>query len=181
MLLTSLAFGILYVAAKTGGDQTFVTAEMAEKERAAAIAAIDPEIHKHNVEHHPDMVEVPPAKLDPTGKYAVDDKGEYRAIQHKVSPLWLILAYMVISLGELMLSPMGLSLVSKVAPAQMRGMMMGGWFVATALGNKLTYIGVLWTKWYHSSFWLLCSLSALGMGIVLIILLRPLKKAMPGV
>jgi POT family proton-dependent oligopeptide transporter len=88
---------------------------------------------------------------------------------------------MVISLGELMLSPMGLSLVSKVAPVRMRGLMMGGWFVATALGNKLTMIGLLWTRWYHSSFWLLCSLSALGMAVVLFFLLKPLKKAMPGV
>jgi POT family proton-dependent oligopeptide transporter len=99
----------------------------------------------------------------------------------RVSPWWIIGAYAVISLGELMLSPMGLSLVSKVAPARMRGLMMGGWFVATAIGNKLTVIGVLWTEWYHSSFWLLCSLLALGMSFVLLLLLRPLKRAMPGV
>ena len=43
----------------------------------------------------------------------------------------------------------------------MRGLMMGGWFVATAIGNKLTAIGRLWDPWYHSSFWLLCSLLAL--------------------
>jgi POT family proton-dependent oligopeptide transporter len=88
---------------------------------------------------------------------------------------------MVISLAELMLSPMGLSLVSKVAPIRMRGLMMGGWFVATSIGNKLTVIGTFWTQWYHSSFWLLCSGLALGMTIVLLLLLRPLKKAMPGV
>ena len=110
-----------------------------------------------------------------------DEHHELKAIQNRVSPVWLIAAYMVISLGELMLSPMGLSLVSKVAPTRMRGLMMGGWFVATAIGNKLTVIGILWTEWYHSSFWLLCSLLALGMTIVLIVLLRPLKKAMPGV
>jgi POT family proton-dependent oligopeptide transporter len=76
---------------------------------------------------------------------------------------------------------MGLSLVSKVAPVRMRGLMMGGWFVATAIGNKLTVIGVLWTQWYHSSFLLLCSVSALVMGLVLLALLQPLKRAMPGV
>lgn len=144
MLLTSLAFLILYAAAKSGGDQTFL--------------------------------------LDDHGQRIRADNGDgYQAIQNKVSPVWLILAYMTISLGELMLSPMGLSLVSKVAPAPMRGLMMGGWFVATAIGNKLTMIGKLWTWWYHSEFWLLCSLSALGMAIVLILLLRPLKRAMPGV
>ena len=52
--------------------------------------------------------------------------------------MWLIGAYGVLTLGELMLSPMGLSLVSKVAPIRLRGVMMGGWFVATAIGNKLT-------------------------------------------
>jgi proton-dependent oligopeptide transporter, POT family len=143
MLLTSLAFLILFIAAKSGGDQTFLT--------------------------------------DDRGQYVLDDHGEFEAIQNRVSPLWLIAAYMIISLGELMLSPMGLSLVSKVAPSRMRGLMMGGWFVATAIGNKLTAIGELWTVWYHSSFWLLCSLSALGMALVSFLLLKPLKRAMPGV
>jgi POT family proton-dependent oligopeptide transporter len=144
MLLTSLAFFILYVAARSGGDQGFV--------------------------------------LDDRGQFILDtEHGGWKAIQNRVSPLWLISAYMVISLGELMLSPMGLSLVSKVAPVRMRGLMMGGWFVATAIGNKLTMIGKLWTWWYHSSFWLLCCLSALTMAFVLLFLLRPLKRAMPGV
>jgi proton-dependent oligopeptide transporter, POT family len=99
----------------------------------------------------------------------------------RVSAVWLILAYMVISLGELMLSPMGLSLVSKVAPLRMRGMMMGGWFVATAIGNKLTMIGVFWERWMQSNFFLILGTMALIMAFVLLILLRPLKKAMPGV
>jgi POT family proton-dependent oligopeptide transporter len=99
----------------------------------------------------------------------------------KVSPAWLIGAYGVLTLGELMLSPMGLSLVSKVAPIRFRGVMMGGWFVATAIGNKLTQIGELWDDWLHSTFWLLLSGAALFMAIVLLLLLKPLKKAMPGV
>ncbi len=99
----------------------------------------------------------------------------------RVSPWWIISAYAVISLGELMLSPMGLSLVSKVAPAKMRGLMMGGWFVATAIGSKLTMIGKLWESWTHSSFWFLLAMFALVMSVVLLVLLRPLKRAMPGV
>ena len=99
----------------------------------------------------------------------------------KVSAGWLIAAYGVLTAGELMLSPMGLSLVSKVAPIRLRGVMMGGWFMATAIGNKLTQIGVLWNDWRHSSFWLLLSGLAVFMAIVLLFLLRPLKKAMPGV
>src|SRR4026207_312460 len=83
--------------------------------------------------------------------------------------------------GGWMLSPMGLSLVSKVAPIRMRGLMMGGWFVATGFGNKLTQIGQLWDDRLHSTFWIFCSACALFMALVLLVLLKPLKKAMPGV
>jgi len=99
----------------------------------------------------------------------------------RMSPFWLILAYAVVTLGELMLSPMGLSLVSKVAPIGIRGLMMGGWFVATAIGNKLTQIGIYWDIWLQSSFFLVLALMALFMAGVLFLLLKPLKKAMPGV
>ena len=52
-------------------------------------------------------------------------------------------------------------------------MMMGGWFVATALGNKLTQIGELWTRWPHSQFWLLLASFAFVMALVLLALLAP--------
>jgi POT family proton-dependent oligopeptide transporter len=104
-----------------------------------------------------------------------------RSYLFQVSPFWLLLAYAIISLGELMLSPMGLSLVSKVAPIRMRGLMMGGWFVATAIGNKLTMIGIYWSIWYQSSFFIVLGAMAVFMSIVLFLLLKPLKKAMPGV
>lgn len=99
----------------------------------------------------------------------------------KASLGWLLLTYLVISLGELMLSPMGLSLVSKVAPIRMRGLMMGGWFLATAIGNKLTSIGGYWDLWSHTQFFLTLAIMAFVMAVVLFALLRPLKKAMPGV
>jgi POT family proton-dependent oligopeptide transporter len=99
----------------------------------------------------------------------------------RVSPWWLVSAYFTISLGELMLSPMGLSLVSKVAPARMRGLMMGGWFVATAIGNKLTMIGQYWDVWSHSKFFLVLGLMSLATAVVLFALVQPLKRAMPGV
>lgn len=99
----------------------------------------------------------------------------------RVSPFWLIFAYMIVTLGELMLSPMGLSLVSKVAPISKRGLLMGGWFVATAIGNKLTQIGVYWDIWLQSSFFLVLACMALIMAVLLFFLLKPLKKAMPGV
>ncbi len=99
----------------------------------------------------------------------------------KVSAMWLIIAYGIVTLGELMLSPMGLSLVSKVAPINVRGLMMGGWFVATAIGNKLTQIGIFWDIWLQSTFFLVLASMALVMAVVLALLLKPLKKAMPGV
>lgn len=99
----------------------------------------------------------------------------------RVSAFWLIIAYGIVTLGELMLSPMGLSLVSKVAPISVRGLMMGGWFVATAIGNKLTQIGIFWDIWLQSTFFLVLACMALFMAVVLFFLLKPLKKAMPGV
>lgn len=106
---------------------------------------------------------------------------EENAYLFRVSPVWLFLSFAVVTLGELMLSPMGLSLVSKVAPVHLRGLMMGGWFVATAIGNKLTMIGVFWDEWLQSNFFAVLGVMALAMAIVLLFLLRPLKKAMPGV
>lgn len=99
----------------------------------------------------------------------------------KASLWWLLGLYAVISLAELMLSPMGLSLVSKVAPMRWRGLMMGGWFLATAIGNKLTAIGVFWDRWSHAQFFLTLAIMAWVTAAVLFVLLRPLKKAMPGV
>ena len=100
---------------------------------------------------------------------------------YEVSPAWLISSSGIVTLGELLLSPMGLSLVSKVAPFRLRGMMMGGWFVATAIGNKLTAIGVYWTRWPHSLFFAVLGLMCLAVAGILAVLLRPLKRAMPGV
>lgn len=63
----------------------------------------------------------------------------------KASVWWLILSYGVITIGELLLSPMGLSLVSKLSPVRITSLMMGGWFLSTSIGNKLS--GVLATMW----------------------------------
>jgi POT family proton-dependent oligopeptide transporter len=203
MFLTALSFFILFAAARAG--ESYVP--QPNSYLTAAFRITDRTIGSLRADGVPDDVL---AKLErehiKSKKFGPDEKGsglaqftaalstalgpqatQYRdailrrAYIFKVSPLWLILAYMVISLGELMLSPMGLSLVSKVAPIRMRGMMMGGWFVATAIGNKLTMIGVFWERWLQSSFFVILGTMALIMCVVLIVLLRPLKKAMPGV
>lgn len=64
----------------------------------------------------------------------------------KVSPLWLVGTYGVITVGELCLSPMGLSIVSKLSPPRITALMMGGFFLSTSIGNKLS--GVLASMWY---------------------------------
>jgi POT family proton-dependent oligopeptide transporter len=63
----------------------------------------------------------------------------------KASAWWFISSYAVITVGELFLSPMGLSLVSKLSPPRITALMMGGWFLATSIGNKLS--GVLSSMW----------------------------------
>ena len=83
-----------------------------------------------------------------------------------VSPNWLISTYLVLTFAELLLSPMGISFVSKVAPPKYKGAMMGCWFAATAVGNYLVSIpGLLWNKLPLWGIWtlliVLCLLSAL--------------------
>jgi len=82
-----------------------------------------------------------------------------------VSPMYLISTYLVLTFAELLLSPMGISFVSKVAPPKYKGAMMGCWFAATALGNYLTSVpGILWNKVPLWAVWsvliVLCLLSA---------------------
>ncbi len=65
----------------------------------------------------------------------------------RVSPYWLMSSYLILTIAELFLSPMGLSFVSKVAPPRFQGLMQGGWLLATAVGNKLLFIGsLLWGR-----------------------------------
>ena len=89
-----------------------------------------------------------------------------------VSANWLISTYLVLTFAELLLSPMGISFVSKVAPPKYKGMMMGCWFVATALGNMLVAVGgFLWGGLSLTIVWsvfiALCLLSALFMFIMM--------------
>jgi proton-dependent oligopeptide transporter, POT family len=94
---------------------------------------------------------------------------------YKASAWWLIASYGVITVGELCLSPMGLSMVSKLAPLRLTALMMGGWQLATSIGNKLS--GVLaknWDKFDNKAgyFWLNFALLMLAFFIMLILLKR---------
>ena len=90
----------------------------------------------------------------------------------RTSPYWLIFTYLILTFAELLLSPMGISFVSKVAPPKLKGLMMGGWFVATAIGNMLVAVGgflwaglPLWSVW--TVFIALCLISALFMFVMM--------------
>ena len=85
---------------------------------------------------------------------------------------WLISTYLVLTIAELLLSPMGISFVSQVAHPKYKGMMMGCWFVATAIGNMLVSVGgFLWGNIPLAIVWSvflgLCLLSALFMVVMM--------------
>jgi len=95
----------------------------------------------------------------------------------KVSPAWLVSAYLLIAVGEICLSPMGLSLVAKVAPPNLRGALMGGWFVATSLGGYFAGMlgGIFWNAMPHSRFFLSVAGLTLLAAVVLVAALAWLR------
>lgn len=104
----------------------------------------------------------------------------------KVSMIWLILAYLFHTLGELCLSPLGLSYVSKLVPARMIAFMFGMWYLAIAIGNKLAgsfggMIDEITERYDLSTFFLIFTIIPIGAGILVAILNPLLKKLMHGV
>ncbi len=104
----------------------------------------------------------------------------------KVSMVWLILAYMFHTLGELCLSPVGLSYVSKLAPARMIGFMFGMWYLALAIGNKLAaiiggQIDIITKQYSLSTFFLIFTIVPIVAGIIVMSLHPIVKKLMHGV
>ncbi len=98
----------------------------------------------------------------------------------KASAIWLWASYGVITIGELCLSPMGLSLVSKLSPPRLTSLMMGGWFLSTSIGNKLS--GILSGLWEgyedKSNFFLTNFFIVIIPAIALFVLLRWLNRVM---
>ncbi|MGB8375296.1 MAG: peptide MFS transporter, partial [Salegentibacter sp.] len=104
----------------------------------------------------------------------------------KVSMIWLILAYLFHTLGELCLSPLGLSYVSKLVPARMIAFMFGMWYLAIAIGNKLAgsfggMIEEITHKYDLSTFFLIFTVVPIAAGIVVALLNPLLKKLMHGI
>lgn len=95
----------------------------------------------------------------------------------RVSPYWLISIYLVLTVAELFLSPMGLSFVSKVAPSRFQGLMQGGWLLATAVGNKLLFVGtLLWNKVELWQLWLVFVVCTLLSAAFIFSILKRLEK-----
>jgi POT family proton-dependent oligopeptide transporter len=95
-----------------------------------------------------------------------------------VSAYWLMGTYFTLTIAELHLSPMGLSFVSKVAPPKMKGLMMGGWFGATAVGNYLSgFVGRFYQNWELWQFFLLLVITSFFAAIILRLFLKKLKHA----
>ncbi|MEM9819687.1 MAG: peptide MFS transporter [Bacteroidota bacterium] len=110
--------------------------------------------------------------------------GEEPAV--KASMIFLILAYLLHTMGELSLSPVGLSYVNKLSPKRLLGLMFGIWFFASAMGNKLagsfsSYMEEIAANSSMSDFFQILVFIPIGGGIVLFLLSFPLKKLMHGI
>jgi POT family proton-dependent oligopeptide transporter len=103
-----------------------------------------------------------------------------------VSMVWLIFAYLFHTLGELCLSPVGLSYVSKLVPARMIAFMFGIWYLAIAIGNKLAHllgskIDTITAQYSLSSFFLIFTIVPILGGVILVVINPILKKLMHGI
>lgn len=91
---------------------------------------------------------------------------------------WLIWCTALLTLGELYLSPVGLSLVTKISPARIVSMMMGFWFISSFFGNYMSgYLGIFWERWTKSAFFIMLGGISIATGVLMIALYAPLKKA----
>ncbi|MFN2379602.1 MAG: MFS transporter, partial [Bacteroidales bacterium] len=96
----------------------------------------------------------------------------------RVMPYWLISSYLILTIAELFLSPMGLSFVSKVAPVRFQGVMQGGWLLATAVGNKLLFVGsTLWGSLDLWALWLIFIVCCLASAAFIFSIMKFLERA----
>ncbi|MFO7935585.1 MAG: peptide MFS transporter [Bacteroidales bacterium] len=112
----------------------------------------------------------------------LDDAGniKYKPVpdSSRVLPYWLMSSYLTLTIAELFLSPMGLSFVSKVAPVRFQGVMQGGWLLATAVGNKLLFVGsAFWSKLELWQLWLIFVVCCLLSAAFIFSILKRLERA----
>jgi POT family proton-dependent oligopeptide transporter len=95
----------------------------------------------------------------------------------RVSPWWLVLSYLLQTLGELCLSPVGLSAMSVLAPVRIAGLVMGVWFLALSVGN---YLAGMASSFYEKmplpKLFTIVTLTALGMAVVMALLVKPIRR-----
>ena len=107
---------------------------------------------------------------------------ELASAGEKVSPNWLVITYLLHTIGELCLSHVGLSAMTKLAPARVAGMMMGVWFLGSSVGN---FIGGRMAGFYESMplerLFLMVSLFGIVSGAVMVVIAKPVKRLMSGV
>jgi POT family proton-dependent oligopeptide transporter len=116
------------------------------------------------------------ASLDVVSPYLLN--GQATPDASRVSPYWLISSYLVLTIAELFLSPMGLSFTSKVAPPRFQGLMQGGWLLATAVGNKLLFIGsFLWGRVDLYVLWGIFMVCCMVSAIFIFSIMKRLEKA----
>ncbi len=123
------------------------------------------------------------ARMSPTVAAGIPVTAETRLPpQDYVSPMWLIVVYLLHTVGELFLSPVGLSAVTKLAPARLVGSMMGVWFLSIALGNL---IGGEVSRYFETfalpNLFGAVFLTTTGSALVLALLVKPIRRLMGGV
>jgi POT family proton-dependent oligopeptide transporter len=95
----------------------------------------------------------------------------------RVSPMWLVLSYFLQTMGELCLSPVGLSAMSVLAPTRIAGLVMGVWFLALSVGN---YLAGMASSFYETMplprLFTIVTLTALATAVVLLLLIRPIRR-----
>ncbi len=95
----------------------------------------------------------------------------------RISPYWLINTYLVLTIAELFLSPMGISFVSKVSPPRFQGLMQGGWLAATAVGNGLLFVGsAIWVRFELWQLWLTFVICCLASAAFIFSVLKRLER-----
>ena len=98
----------------------------------------------------------------------------------KVGPQWLVFTYFLFTVGEICLSPIGLSLVNKLAPVKAASLMMAVWFLCTAVANYLAGVLEARLEAWHVNLWLFLIITSVGGGLVLLAFTVPLKKMAHG-
>ena len=96
---------------------------------------------------------------------------------NNMSPAWLISTYFIVTMAEILISPMGQSYVSKVAPPKIQGLMMGGWFVATSIGSFGSgLLGKYYSDFQHHEYFLILTAILMFSAVLAFLSMNKLKK-----